>query len=97
MILIIKNLKTSIWYRKDLLSVVYFQKENLSVYVLSGQGESLSSVTPDQKLISRNNERKKTPSSYVLRKEPIGDTVNPRKISQEDTVIDQEKDCQHKI
>ena len=60
MILIIKNLKTSIWYRKDLLSVVYFQKENLSVYVLSGQGESLSSETPDIICITRKNKRKKT-------------------------------------
>ena len=32
----------------------------------------------------------------VLRKEPIGDTANPRKISQEYTVTDVEKGSQHK-
>ena len=31
----------------------------------------------------------------VLRKEPIGDTANPRKISQEYTVIDPGKGSQH--
>ena len=34
-------------------------KENLSVYVLSVQGEILSSVTPDTRHIPRNNKRKK--------------------------------------
>ena len=32
----------------------------------------------------------------VVRKKPIGDTVNHRKILQEDTVIDPEKGRQHK-
>ena len=63
---------------------------------MSGQGESLASVTPDQQRITIKNNRKKTPSSYVLRKEPIGYTVSSRKISQEDTVIDEEKGIQHK-
>ena len=64
---------------------------NLSVSVLSGQGESLASVTPYQQRITRNNKRKETPYTSVIRKEPIRDTVNPRKISKEGTVTDVEK------
>ena len=63
---------------------------------MSGLGESLSSVTPDQQLISRKNRINKTPDSSVLRKDPIGYTVKHRKISQEDNVIDPEKGSQHK-
>ena len=63
----------------------------MSVSVFSGQGESLISVTPYQQLVPHKNERNKTPVSFVLRKEPIGCTVNPRKISQEDTVINPKK------
>ena len=63
---------------------------------MSRQGENLASVTPDQKYTPRKKKRKKTPSSLVLRKEPIGDTVNQRKILQEDNVIDPEKGSQHK-
>ena len=40
--------------------------------------------------------KKKPPSSLSLRKEPIRDTVNPRKRSQEDTVTDVGKGGQHK-
>ena len=65
--------------------------ENWSVSVISGQGESLAGVTPHQQRIPCKNKIKKTPASLVLRKEPIGNTVNPRKISQEGTVIDPEK------
>ena len=63
---------------------------------MSGQGESLSSVTPDQELIPSQEWKKRTPASLVLRKELILDTFNPRKISQEDTIIDLEKGSQHK-
>ena len=58
---------------------------------MSGQGESLSSVTPYQPNIPCNNKIKKTTASSVLRKEPMEDTINPRKISQKDTAIDAEK------
>ena len=64
--------------------------------VLFEHGESLSGVTPYQQFIPRKNKRKKTPAILVLRKEPIRDTVNLRKISQEDTVIYPEKGSQHK-
>ena len=60
------------------------------------QGESLESVTTYQIYITSKNKRKKTPASLVLKKETIGYTVNPRKISQEDTVTDTEKGIQHK-
>ena len=63
---------------------------------MSGQVESLASVIPDKPRIPRRNKRKKTTSSLVLRKEPIRDTVNPRKISHGDTLIDTEKGSQHK-
>ena len=46
--------------------------------------------------IPRKNKRKKTPASSVLIKDPIRDTVSPRKISQEDTTIDPEKVIKHK-
>ena len=63
---------------------------------MSRQGESLSNVTPYKICIPRKNKRKKTPDSSAIRKEHIRDTVNPRKISQEDTVTDVEKGIQHK-
>ena len=63
---------------------------------MSGQREILESVTPDHICIPRNNKTNKTPASSVLRNELIGDTVNPRKISQESNVIDIEIDSQHK-
>ena len=63
---------------------------------MSRQGESLASVTLDQIRIPQNNKRNKTPACSVQRKEPIRDTVNPRKISQEDNVADSEKGSQHK-
>ena len=58
------------------------------MFNFSRQGESLASVTPDNIRIPRNNERNKTPDSSFIRKEHIGDTVSPRKISQEDIVTD---------
>ena len=55
------------------------------------QCKSLESVRKDQQHITRKNKIKKTPDSKVIRKEPIGDTVKPRKIPKEDTVTDVEK------
>ena len=63
---------------------------------MSKKGESLEIITPDQQRIPCNNKRKKTLDSSVIRKEPIIDTVNSRKISQEDTVTHVEKGSQHK-
>ena len=40
----------------------------------------MESVTPDEQYIPRKNKRKKTPASSVLRKEPPGNTVNPKYI-----------------
>ena len=54
-------------------------KENLSVSVLSGHGESLSSVTPDTLCIPRKNKRKKNPDTLIIRKQPIKEPVNPTK------------------
>ena len=53
---------------------------------MSRQGESLASVTRDNIRIPRKNKRKETPDSLVIRKKLIEDIVNPRKISQENTV-----------
>ena len=63
---------------------------------MSGQGEILASVTLDHICIPRKNKRKKTPDTSVIRRETIGDTVNPRKRGKEDTVTDVEKYSLHK-
>ena len=47
-------------------SEIDIHKENLSVSVLSGHGESLSSVTPDILHIPRKNKRKKTPDTLII-------------------------------
>ena len=67
-------------------SEINIHRDNLSVSVLSGQGEILASVTPDQISIPRKIKWNKTTYSLVIRKEPIRFTVNPIKLSQEDTV-----------
>ena len=54
-------------------------KDNFSVYVLSGQGASLSSVIPDIICIPGKNKRNKTPDTSIIRKEPIQEPFNPRK------------------
>ena len=64
---------------------------NLIVSVLSGQGESLSSVTPDNLRIPRKNKGKKTPENSVIRKEPIVYKANPRKRAKQYNVTDVEK------
>ena len=59
-------------------SGIDIHKDNLSVSVLSGHGESLSSVTPDTISITRKNKRKKTPDTLIIRKQPIKEPVNPK-------------------
>ena len=39
----------------------------------------LSNETPDTLRIPRNNKRKKTPDTLIIRKQPIQEPVNPRK------------------
>ena len=52
-------------------------KNNSSLYVLSGHGWILSSVTPDQQHIPRNNKINKTSDTLIMRKYPIQKPVNP--------------------
>ena len=49
-------------------SEIHIHKDIFSVSGLSGQGESLSSVTPDNLRIHRNNKRKKTSETLIIRK-----------------------------
>ena len=44
-------------------SEIDIHRENLSISVLYGHGESLSSITPDILCIPRNNKIKKTPDT----------------------------------
>ena len=46
--------------------------------------------------IPRKNKIKKTPASSVLIKDPIVDTVNPKKILKQDSITDAENVRQHK-
>ena len=55
-----------------------------------GQVDDLVSVTQDHLRISSKNKRKKPPDTSVIRKEPIGESFNPKKNSKEDTVTDVE-------
>ena len=57
-----------------------------------GQGEILSSETPDTLRIPRKNKRKKNPDTSVIRKQPIQEPVNPRKREKYNTLTDVEKD-----
>ena len=52
-------------------SEIDIRNDNLSVYVLSGHRESLSSVTPDQQNIPCKNKRKKTSDTLITIKETI--------------------------
>ena len=63
---------------------------------MSGKGYDLQSVTPDNLCIPRKIKENKTSDSLVIRKKYIGDTVNPRKRSKDDTVTDVEKYSLHK-
>ena len=53
-------------------------RDNLSIYVLSGHGKSLSSATLDILCIYRKNKRKKTPDNSIIRKQHIKEPFNPR-------------------
>ena len=53
---------------------------------MSGYIESLSSVTPDQQRIPRENKRNKTSDTLIMRKETIQEPVNPSKSEKEDTI-----------
>ena len=63
---------------------------------MSGQRESLASVTPDNIFIPSKNKINKTLDTSFIRKKPIGDTVNPREREKQDTVTDVEKYSLHK-
>ena len=58
---------------------------------MSGHGEFLSSVTPDIIRIPRNNKRKKTPDTSIIRKRPIKEPVNPSKRAKDITLTYVEK------
>ena len=55
------------------------------------QEEILSSETPDTICIYRNNKRKKTPDTLIIRKQHIQETVNSRKRAKENNLTDVEK------
>ena len=75
-------------YKKTTKPVeVIIAQENLDLYVLSGLGASLASIKPDKKRIPIKNSRKETPSILIPIKEPIPETVDPRKISQGDYLM----------
>ena len=46
---------------------------------MSGQEDDLASVTPDDFCVLCKIKRKKNSETSVIRKKPIGDTVNPSK------------------
>ena len=78
--------------RIEIPTVIDIHKDNGNVSLLSEQGDDLASVTPDNLCIPRKNKRKKiTKTSFIL-KEPIGEPVNPRKRTKEDTVTDVKSD-----
>ena len=60
-------------------SEIDIHRDNLSISVLSGQGKSLSSVSPDIICIPCKNKRKKTPDTSIIRTQPIKEPANPRK------------------
>ena len=72
-------------------------KDNLDPSVFSRLRSSLASVKPDQKRIPCKNIKRKHQIFYNLKKETIRKTVNPRKISQEDSLMHSEKKIPRKI
>ena len=58
---------------------------------MSGQGKSLSSVSPDILRIPRKNKRKKTPDTLIMIKKTIKEPVNPSKRAKRNTLTDVEK------
>ena len=71
-------------------SDINIYKDNLSVSGLFEQVEILSSETPDTICITRRNKRKKNAGTYVDRKQPIQELVNPKKRAKENTLTDLE-------
>ena len=67
---------------------MYILEDNEDVSLLYGQGYDLASVTPDNLCIPFENKINKTPDTSVIRKEPIQEPVNPRKMAKEGTVND---------
>ena len=72
-------------------SEIHIHKENLSVSIFSGKGESVSSVTLDNLFITCNNKGKKNPDTLIIRKQPIQEPVNTRKMAKENNLTDVEK------
>ena len=64
---------------------------------MTGLGSSLAGVTTEQKRILRKNKSKEKPGFSIKGKEPIQETVNPRKGSQGDHLIISENKSSHKI
>ena len=58
---------------------------------MSGQGESVSSKTPDIICTHRKNNKKKTPETLIIRKQHIQEPVDPRKRLKENNLTDVEK------
>ena len=58
-------------------------RDNLSVYIFSEQGESLSSLSPDLLRIPHKNKGKKALYTSIISKQPIQEPVNPRKREKE--------------
>ena len=54
----------------------------------NGHEESLSSVTPDQQHIPRNNKIKKTSDTFIVTNETIQEPVSPIEREKEDTITD---------
>ena len=69
------------------------QRQFKSFLVLPGQGESLSSVAPDQQHSPRKNKRKKPSDTLIMRKVTIQEPVNPRKRAKENTIPGVETIC----
>ena len=63
---------------------------NLSISVLFGYRESLSSVTPDQERIPHRNKWKKTSDILIAWEKHFKEPVNPNKWAQEETIPDVE-------
>ena len=70
---------------------MHIHKDNLSVSVLYGHGEILSSVIPYILCIYRKNKINKNPDTLIIRKQPIKEPVKPRKRAKEITLTDVEK------
>ena len=61
------------------LSEIYIIKDGLSFSVLSGHGESVSSVTSDRQRIPRYNNKRKNSDTFITGGGSIQEPVNPSK------------------